>query len=111
MSTLASNREYYYGQTSAPPMAGVIGYFIAILDAFLVNGFNPRNVTSLTVSNNVATATTSTAHGYEIGTVIANSGANESVFNDDFEIIAIPTTTSFTFAVTTALTAATGTIP
>ena len=110
MSTLASNREYYYGQTSAPPMAGVIGYFIAILDAFLVNGFNPRNVTSLTVSNNVATATTSTAHGYEIGTVIANSGANESVFNDDFEIIAIPTTTSFTFAVTTALTAATGTI-
>lgn len=110
MSTLASNREYYYGQTSAPPMAGVVGYFIAILDAFLVNGFNPRNVTSLTVSNNIATVTTSTAHGYEVGTVIANSGANESVFNSDFEILDTPTTTSFTFAVTTALTAATGTM-
>lgn len=110
MSTLASNREYYYGQTSAPPMAGVVGYFIAILDAFLVNGFNPRNITSITVSSNVATATTSTVHGYEVGTVIANSGANESVFNSDFEILDTPTTTSFTFAVTTALTAATGTI-
>lgn len=110
MSTLASNREYYYEQTSAPPMAGVVGYFIAILDAFLVTGFNSRNITSITVSSNVATATTSTVHGYEIGTVIANSGANESVFNGDFEILDTPTTTSFTFAVTTALTAATGTI-
>ena len=45
-------------------MAGVVGYLIAILDAFLVNGFNPRNVTSITVSGNVATATTSTTHGY-----------------------------------------------
>lgn len=30
------NKEYYYGQTSAPPMAGTIGYMISILDAFLV---------------------------------------------------------------------------
>lgn len=110
MSTLASIREYYHGQTSAPPMAGVVGYLIAILDAFLVTGFNPRSITSITVSGNVATATTSTTHGYEIGTVIAAAGANESVFNDDFEILTIPTATSFTFAVTTALTAATGTI-
>ena len=110
MATLASNREYYSGQTSAPQMAGVLGYLIAILDAFLVTGFNQRSVTSITVESNIATITTSTAHGYEIGTVIALSGANEGVFNDDFEILTIPTTTSFTVGVVTALTAATGTL-
>ena len=35
MSTLASIREYYHGQTSAPTYGCVVGYLIAILDAFL----------------------------------------------------------------------------
>ena len=60
MATLASNREYYSGQTSAPQMAGVIGYFIAIPDAFFLAGFNQRSVTSITVESNIATITTYT---------------------------------------------------
>lgn len=110
MAALSTNKEFYYGQTAVPQMAGTAGYMISILDAFLVNGFNSKNVSSISVTSNVATVTTSTAHGYEIGNIIVFSGANESIFNDEFEIISIPSTTTFTFSVTTALTSATGTI-
>lgn len=103
-------KEFYYGQTSAPPMAGTVGYMISILDAVLVNGFNSKSVSSLVVSSNVATVTTSTSHGYEIGTRLLFAGANESIFNDEFEILTIPATNQFTFAITTADATATGTI-
>ena len=110
MAALSTNKEFYYGQTSVPQMAGTVGYMISILDAFLVTGFNSKNVSSISVTSNVATVTTSAAHGYEIGNIIGFSGANESIFNDEFEIISIPSTTTFTFSVTTGLTSATGTI-
>lgn len=110
MAALSTNKEFYYGQSSIPQMAGVAGYIISILDAFLVNGFNSKNVSSISVTSNIATVTTSTAHDYEIGNIIVFSGSNESIFNDEFEIISIPSTTTFTFSITTALTSATGTI-
>lgn len=110
MAALTTNKEFYYGQTSIPQMAGVVGYMVSILDAFLVTGFNSKNISSISVTSNVATVTTSTAHGYEIGNIIVFSGANESIFNDEFEILSIPSTTTFTFSITTALTSATGTI-
>ena len=110
MAALSTNKEFYYGQSSIPQMAGTVGYMISILDAILVTGFNSKNVSSISVTSNVATVTTSTAHGYEIGNIIVFSGANESIFNDEFEIISIPSTTTFTFTVTTGLSSATGTI-
>ena len=110
MAALSTNKEFYYGQSSVPQMAGTAGYMISILDAFLVTGFNTKNVSSISVTSNVATVTTSIAHDYEIGNIIVFSGANESIFNDEFEIVSIPSTTTFTFDITTALTAASGTI-
>ena len=110
MAALSTNKEFYYGQTSAPPMAGTVGYMISMLDAFLVTGFNSKNVSSISVTSNVATVTTSAAHGYELGNIIVFAGANESIFNDEFEILTIPSTTTFTFSITTALTSATGTM-
>lgn len=110
MAALSTNKEFYYGQTSVPQMAGTVGYMVSILDAILVTGFNSKNVSSISVTSNVATVTTSTAHGYEIGNIIVFAGANESIFNDEFEILSIPSTTTFTFSITTALTSATGTI-
>lgn len=62
------------------------------------------------MADNVATVTTSTDHGYEIGSRLLFAGANESVFNDEFEILTIPAPNQFTFAVTTADATATGTI-
>jgi hypothetical protein len=67
-------------------------------------------VSSISVTGNVGTATTTTNHSYVPYDVIEFSGANESVFNDSFEIIGVPTSTTFTFAITTADGSATGTI-
>ena len=44
MAALTTNKEFYYGQTSIPQMAGVVGYMVSILDAFLVTGFNSKNI-------------------------------------------------------------------
>lgn len=99
-----------FDQTGAPQLSGEAGKLDAILYAALVTGINPQSITSLTVVANVATVTTSVVHGYQVNDVILISGANESVFNDEFVIVSIPTTTSFTFAITTTTTPATGTI-
>ena len=97
-------------QTSVSPIAGTAGYLTTLLYAALETGFNTKTVSSITVAANVATVTTSTAHGYLVNDVVRISGANESVFNDDVLIATVPSTTTFTFALTTATASATGTI-
>jgi len=67
-------------------------------------------VSSISVTSNVATVTTSTDHGYNQYDIIAISGANEPVFNDSFRITEITSSTVFKVAVATADGSATGTI-
>lgn len=70
-----------------------------------------RSVTGITQTAGVATATTSAAHGYVVGQRIFVSGASQAGYNGRKTIIAVPTTTMFTFAVDAAtVTPATGTI-
>lgn len=190
------NKEYHYLQSGIPACSGTIGTGIAMLDACLVNGFNSKNITSLTVTENIATvnftATTQditvtnfigannttvtctfvggtiglypgdtinisgatgteqtklngtwtivtvptattftfiistsatygtytttlgtsvkTNTGFRIDEIVLVSGANESIFNGEFKILSVLSTTSFTFALTTELTTATGTM-
>lgn len=99
-----------YDQTNAPQLTGEVGKLDAILYAVLVTGFNTQAISSLTVTSNVATVATSAPHGYQVYDTILISGANESVFNNEFTIDSIPTSTSFTFAITTTTTPATGSI-
>jgi len=69
------------------------------------------------VSSSVATGTLTTTlgttvknnHGFLIDDIVTISGANESVFNSDFKITNV-TSSTFTFNLTTAITDATGTI-
>ena len=75
-----------------------------------MTGFNSKNVSSITVSGNVATVTTSTAHGYNQNECIRIEGANESILNDDFFIASVASDTVFTFSLTSADFTATGTI-
>lgn len=104
------NKEYHYQQTGAPQISGTAGYGISILDACLVDGFNLRNITSIIVNSNIVTVTTSTDHGFGLGEIVLISGANEAVFNNEFKIISLPNSTSFTFSLVTGLTTATGTL-
>jgi hypothetical protein len=103
---------YYSEQLNAPVLTREIGKLIPILDACLLTGFNSKSVSAISVTDNVGTATTTVAHGYNVRDTIEFTGADQSVFNapNSFRVLSVPDTTSFTFAITTALTTATGTI-
>jgi hypothetical protein len=85
-----------------------------------VSGSNPAfnsysiGVSSLTQTGGVATATISSSTstgGMRVGDWISISGATPSGYNGNFQITAIPSTTTFQFNVSSALTSpATGTI-
>ena len=74
---------------------------------------NPaRTVANKVLTSNVATLTTSAAHGYSVGFSITVSGVG-SPFDGTFTITAIPSTTTFSYAVTNAsvvTSAATGSV-
>jgi hypothetical protein len=98
------------GQASVPILSGTAGAGITLLDACLVDGFNPFSVSTITVTANVATVTTSGSHGLVATDNVVFSGANESVFNDRFTVLDVLSSTQFRFEVVTATASATGTI-
>jgi len=71
---------------------------------------SPQSVTGLTCSGGTVTATEA-AHGRAVGDLVTIAGANEATFNGEYEILSVPTTTAFTYAITACTTTtATGTI-
>lgn len=97
-----------YDMVGAPVVQNSFGDMIAMFDACLVNGFNPKTITGLTRSGTVATATVGAAHGYLVDQVALVSGADQTEYNGEQRITAITSTTiSFTVA-SSAVTPATG---
>lgn len=90
-------KRYFSTQAGAPALTGQIGSAVSFFNALLVDGFNPKVPTALAHVAGVATATCA-AHGYEPGDVVALSGANEVVWNDEFRVVTAATN-SFTFAI------------
>lgn len=70
------------------------GYIFMEAPKVLTASINGKSLT-----NNVATLTTPTAHGFRVGMPIVITGV-DGVFNGTYTIAAIPTTTSFTYAKT-----------
>jgi len=69
------------------------------------------SVTSVARSGSTATVTTPAAHGLVVGDFAQITGANEDEYNGAFEVLTVPTTTTFTYTVPgTPDTPATGTI-
>lgn len=97
-------------QTGAPQLTVAAGSLIGVLDACLINGYNEVSVTSLIVSNNIATVVTSTPHNYEQYDTVVISGCNETQFNKNWIIDTIDSSTQFTFSITNADVTATGVI-
>jgi Tfp pilus tip-associated adhesin PilY1 len=56
-----------------------------------------RRLTSLVWSGGVATATTTGPHGYSAGNTVTIADATDSVFNGNFTITEVPSTTTFKF--------------
>ena len=70
------------------------GYIFMVAPEVLTTSINGKSLT-----NNVATLTTPTAHGFRVGMPVVVSGV-DGVFNGSYTISAIPTTTSFRYAKT-----------
>jgi hypothetical protein len=66
--------------------------------------------TTLACSGGTVTATAA-AHGYSVGDLVTIAGADDSTFNGEYEVASVPTTTAFTYTITSCpTTTATGTI-
>lgn len=71
---------FHSGETGAPTCNNVAGSLINVLDACLINGFNSKSVTSISVASGVATVTAS-AHGFMNGAMVDHAGATPSGLN------------------------------
>ena len=60
-----------------------------------------KDITNKELTNNIAKLTTSSAHTYIIGDIVTVSGV-DSTFNGTYNILAVPSNTTFTYAKTNA---------
>jgi len=91
-------RAYYYRYDSI--------YLIPIPSSI------PTNYScTITSSSTTATVTTTDAHGFSRNAMVIISGATPSGYNGTFEVLTVPTTTTFTYTIASSLSSpATGTI-
>ncbi|MFM2053085.1 MAG: hypothetical protein RL456_1122 [Pseudomonadota bacterium] len=94
---------YTFDELNAPTLNNAAGSLIAVLDAILVDGFNLKSVTSITIASGTATVVC-TGHQFTSGRKVAIAGASVSALNDTHDITVVDANT-FTFP-----TAATGTV-
>jgi hypothetical protein len=88
---IASERSYAYARTSYAP-TGLKGFYT----------WHPNlaaNVNNKSLTSNIATLTTSAAHGFAVGQSVTVAGV-DSTFNGTYTINAVPTTTTFRYAKT-----------
>lgn len=88
---VATERPYSYARATWAP-TGRNGFFTW-------HGDLNAAVNNKALTSNVATLTTSAAHGFEVGDVVVVAGV-DSTFNGTHTITAVPGTTSFRFAKT-----------
>lgn len=91
-------KVYKSTQAGAPALTGQLGSIITLLDAVLVNGYNPVSITNITLDGSVATVTTSAAHGFATGDDAAISGVDQIEYNGEF-VVTVVTPTTFTINV------------
>lgn len=94
---------------NAPQLDGTAGSLIAVLDACLLTGYGTVNVSALSVTDGLATATVDAGHGFTDGCVVEIAGANEAAFNGRKRMTRV-SATQFTFDAGAATGTATGTI-
>lgn len=113
MTTISNKvRLYRYSDANAPVLSGTAGALVSLLDACLVDGYDPKTINTLTVAGNNATAVISAGHSYEVGAVIRIAGATPAALNGDWRLASV-TGTDAVFSVEglgIAEGAATGTI-
>lgn len=99
---VATERSYSYARSSYSP-TGLKGFY---------RWFNnsTKAVNNKALTSNVATLTTSAAHGFEVGQSVTVSGV-DATFNGTYTITAVPSTTTFRYAKTASDVASTAVSP
>lgn len=98
LPSVSLEREYYHYD-------GRLYFFPALTAPTAVS------VSSITQSGGTATVTTSDAHGFNAGQYVTIAGADQSGYNGAVQIVSVPSTTTFTYAVDSGtVSPATGTI-
>lgn len=88
---------YVHSNSGAPQLQNTYGSMINVLNACLVEGISIGTVSSLTVLGTTATALFSSSHNLMQYQVIKITGANQSEFNGEHRILAVPDAQSVTF--------------
>ncbi len=101
-------KHFHSNMQGAPQLSNDWGCMTALLDACLVTGFNTKAISGITRVGTVATASIAAGHLYEVGQVLAVSGADQAAYNGEVCVLSV-TSTTFTYAVTgSPVTPATG---
>lgn len=79
---------------NAPQLSNTWGCLIDVLDACLVTGFNNQTVASLVITNKVAIATFSGAHGFKQFQVVELLNSDHAeIHNKEFKILGVTSST------------------
>jgi len=115
-SALLNTQGFDFETIPLPVYWGENQYYIFNNEITFIPTFDSSDIPSsksitITSSGTLATATTSSAHGYNAGEFVLIAGATQTEYNGTFRIISIPTTTTFVYSITgSPATPATGTI-
>ena len=99
---IATERPYAYARTSYSPQ-GLKGFYRWFDES-------TKTINNKALTSNVATLTTGSAHGFEVGQSVTISDV-DSTFNGTYTITAVPTTTTFRYAKTATDVASTAVSP
>ena len=108
-----NGRPWQYARSIQWDKSSITYNGILLSDEYDVDKVFPKITVSITnkaLTSNVATLTTSAAHGLCIGMQIVITGV-DATFNGEYRITAVPTTTTFTYAKTAADVASTAVSP
>lgn len=102
-------KHIHEGMRGAPVLSGTVGALIALLDAFLLNGWGLVTATGINVAGGIATVSLNAGETFEVGAVVLVAGATPAALNGEQRVLTADAT-SITFATTAANGAASGTI-
>jgi hypothetical protein len=84
------------------PFTGSGSGFTATHFYAVLGSINTKTINNVALTTNVATITTSAAHGFSTGNTVTIAGLTNTVFNGTYTIASTPLSTTFTFSRTNA---------
>ncbi|WP_263577029.1 hypothetical protein [Acinetobacter pseudolwoffii] len=84
---------FSFDDANAPQLTNTWGCMIDVLDACLVTGFGSIVISSLTISDGVATAVFNSNHSFKQFQVVEISGSSNSEVNKEFKILGLTANT------------------